>query len=70
MPQKLPQIYEKRAQLLRLSLDIGLSAAELNQLVTPMEGKTEEEKEAIAAELFEKLNAKCSSVKHSSKDCS
>jgi hypothetical protein len=42
--EKLPAIYENRAKLLRLSLDIKMSAAEFNELVTPMEEKSEEEK--------------------------
>ena len=54
--EKLPAIYEKRAKLLRLSLDMKMSAAELNKLVTPMEGKTEEEKEEIAKQLFQELS--------------
>ena len=57
MKQKLPEIYKNRAHLLRLCLDLGLSAAEINQLVTPMEGKTEEEKEAIAANLIRLLTS-------------
>ena len=44
-----------RAKLLRTSLDLGISAAVLNQLVTPMHGKSEEEKEAIAAEILSKI---------------
>ena len=56
--KKLPTIYENRAKLLRLSLDMKMSAAELNKLVTPMEGKTEEEKEEIAKQLFQELKQK------------
>ena len=56
--KKLPTIYENRAKLLRLSLDMKISAAELNELVTPMEGKSEEEKEEIAKQLFQELKQK------------
>ena len=55
MKQPLPEIYKNRSKLLRLSLDKGLSASELNQLVDSMDGKSEEEKESIAAELILKL---------------
>lgn len=55
MKQKLPEIYRNRALLLRRCLDLGLSASELDRMATPMEGKTEEEKEKIAAELIKKL---------------
>ena len=55
MKQKLPEIYKNRSKLLRLSLDLGLSASEIHRLVHPMDGKSEEEKEAIAAELIKKL---------------
>ena len=56
--EKLPAIYENRAKLLRLSLDMKISAAEFNELVTPMEGKSEEEKEEIAKQLFQELQSK------------
>ena len=56
--EKLPAIYENRAKLLRLSLDIKMSAAEFNELVTPMEGKSEEEKEEIAKQLLQELQSK------------
>ena len=56
--EKLPAIYENRAKILRLSLDIKMSAAEFNELVTPMEGKSEEEKEEIAKQLFQELQSK------------
>ena len=57
MKQKLPEIYRNRSQLLKVSLEKGLSAATLNKMVEPMRGKTEEEKEALAAELIKKLEA-------------
>lgn len=53
--EKLPAIYENRAKLLRLSLDMKISAVELNELVTPMKGKSEEEKEEIAKQLIRDL---------------
>ena len=53
--EKLPAIYENRAKLLRLSLDMKISAVELNELVTPMNGKSEEEKEEIAKQLIRDL---------------
>ena len=56
--EKLPAIYENRAKLLRLSLDIKMSAAEFNELDTPMEGKSEEEKEESATQLFQELQSK------------
>ena len=56
--EKLSAIYENRAKLLRLSLDIKMSAAEFNELVTPMEGKSEEEKEEIEKQLFQELQSK------------
>lgn len=56
--EKLPAIYENRAKLLRLSLDMKISAAEFNELVAPMETKSEEEKEKIAKQLFQELQSK------------
>ena len=56
MKQKLPEKYKHRSQLLKVSLDKGLSASEIHQLIHPMDGKPEEEKEAIAAELLKNLN--------------
>ena len=53
--KKIPAIYENRAKLLRLSLDMKISAAKFNELVTPMEGKSEEEKEEIAKQLLQEL---------------
>ena len=53
--EKLPAIYENRTKLLRLTLDMKISAAELNELVTPMEGKSEDEKEEIAKRLIRRL---------------
>ena len=58
MKQELPEIYKNRSKLLRLSLDLGLSASEIHRLVHPMDGKSEEEKEAIAAELILQLEAR------------
>ena len=55
MKQKLPEKYINRSKLLKLSLDKGLSAATLLQMVTPMQGKTEGEKEAMAMELVKEL---------------
>ena len=53
----LPDIYKNRAALLRLSLDMGLSAAEINELVTPMSGKSEEEKENMAQSIICRLKS-------------
>ena len=44
-----------RAKLLRTSLDLGIPVATLDQLVAPMRGKSEEEKEAIAAEILRQI---------------
>jgi hypothetical protein len=46
---------EKRCELSVLSMEKGYSASELLKLIKPMEGKSEEEKEAIAGELIEKM---------------
>ena len=53
--EKLPEIYRMRAKLLRTSLVLGIPAATFDQLVAPMRGKSEEEKEAIAAEILSKI---------------
>ena len=55
MKQKLPEMYKNRARLLKLSLENNLSAAALNQMVAPMEGKSEEEKERMAEEMIEAI---------------
>lgn len=55
MKQKLPEIYKNRAHLLKLSLDLDLSDTEFLKLVTPMEGKSEEEKEKMAQEIINML---------------
>ena len=56
--QKLPEIYKNRSRLLRKCLDLGLQASTILELVQPMEGKTEEEKESIAANIIEEIDRK------------
>ena len=55
MKQKLPEKYKFRSQLLKVSLEYGLSATTLDRMVKPMRGKTEEEKEQMAKELIESI---------------
>ena len=55
MKQEVPEMYKNRARLLKLSLENNLSAAALNQMVAPMEGKSEEEKERMAEEMIEAI---------------
>ena len=53
--KRIPPIFLNRNKLLKLANDKGISAAKLNELVEPMSGKSEEEKEAIAIQIIRKL---------------
>ena len=55
MKQEVPAMYKNRNKLLKISTDLGLPSNILRQYTAPMRGKSEEEKEAIAAELIKKL---------------
>ena len=46
-------VTEKRDKLLKALLDQGISTAELSEIVRPMRGKSQEEKEQIAAQIME-----------------
>lgn len=46
---------EKRCEMLRLYLEKGISQSTFRELILPMEGKSEEEKEKIAEEIIQKL---------------
>ena len=46
---------EKRNELLKLSMEKGISLSTLEEMVLPMEGKPDEEKERIAEELLKQL---------------
>ena len=54
--QKLPEIYKNRSRLLRKLLDLGLPVPTMREIIAPMVGKTEEEKEIIAANLIEEID--------------
>ena len=58
MKQKIPEMYKYRNKLLKISNDMGLQSSLLKQYTDPMRGKTEEEKEAIAADLIRLLENK------------
>lgn len=58
MKQEVPEMYKNRYMLLKISTDMGLPSSILRQYTAPMRGKTEEEKEAIAAEAVKKLEQK------------
>lgn len=53
--KRVPEIYQNRRRLLRVAVDKKIPAADLHQLVMPMTGKTEEEKEEIAAQILQQL---------------
>ena len=48
----------QRCMLLQAGLDLGIKNSEMLKLLEPMRGKSDEEKEIIAAELLKKLKAK------------
>ena len=52
---------ENRCEMLRLYLETGMSQSVFRELILPMEGKTEEEKEKIAEEIIRKLTNSTSS---------
>ena len=53
--EKVSQKYEKRNRLLNFCLENGISYATIAEMVKPMDGKTEAEKEQIAEALLNKL---------------
>lgn len=48
---------EKRCELLRYCLDAGLDVLTISRITDPLEGKTEEEKERIAEQIFKQIIA-------------
>lgn len=57
MREVLSEKYEKRNRLLKLCMEKGMSNSMISELVEPMKGKTDEEKEVIAAQILkEKFN--------------
>lgn len=53
--RNLPEPRNMRSMLLKVSMDMELSSRELYEMTLPMRGKSEEEREAIAAELVQRL---------------
>ncbi|MBR4578520.1 MAG: hypothetical protein IKO22_02775 [Oscillospiraceae bacterium] len=49
-------ILSKRGELLKLCSEKGLSPSQIVGIVEPMRGKTNSEKEALAAQLIEQLS--------------
>lgn len=47
--------YAKRNRLFKLFLEMEISPSQILQMVSPMEGKTDEEKEKIAEKLINEL---------------
>lgn len=52
---------EKRCEMLRMFLEMGISQSIIGELTSPMRGKSEEEKEKIAEEVIQKLTNSTSS---------
>lgn len=55
MPEGIRPGTENRCEMLRLYLEKGISQSTFRELILPMEGKNEEEKEKIAEEIIQKL---------------
>jgi hypothetical protein len=53
--KKLPEPGNMRSMLLKVAMDMEMSSKELYELTLPMRGKAEEEREAMAAEIVERL---------------
>lgn len=58
---------KNRSLLLKKCTELGMSNAMILNLVEPMEGKTDEEKEQIAADLLEELENRQDNESGSSK---
>ena len=52
---------EMRCEMLRIFLEMKMSPSMIGEYVSPMEGKSEEEKEKIAEEIIQKLTNSTSS---------
>jgi hypothetical protein len=48
---------ENRCELMKICLEKDYLSSKMRRITEPMEGKSEEEKEQIAAELLEKVRA-------------
>ena len=58
MTQELPAERTNRQHLLKACLDRGLSQSTILRITEPMEGKSHEERERIAAELLPRVEAR------------
>ena len=58
---------EKRSNLLGKFMELGMSLDTMLEMTRPMHGKTDEEKEQIAADLLEELENRQDSANGSSK---
>ena len=57
MQEEFSPDFKMRGKLLKLCMDRGMSLSTISKIVQPMKGKTDEEKEVIAAQILkEKFN--------------
>ena len=49
---------EMRCELLKICMEMGMSASSISKITKPMRGKTDEEKEHIAQKLITELKSK------------